>query len=74
MLAFGAMVIVLAAAPYWGGRDDLRLLAEIYSYVALASLAGWFYGAAFRSGGNLIASSLTHALVDTAWRTWFSRV
>jgi len=31
-------VVVLAAAPYWGGRDDLRLLAEIYSYVALASL------------------------------------
>jgi branched-chain amino acid transport system permease protein len=30
--------IVLAAAPFWGGRDDLRLLAEIYAYVALASL------------------------------------
>jgi branched-chain amino acid transport system permease protein len=33
-----AAVLVLAAAPLWGGRDDLRLLAEIYSYVALASL------------------------------------
>ena len=31
-------VIALAAAPFWGGRDDLRLLAEIYAYVALASL------------------------------------
>lgn len=31
---FGA----LAAAPFWGGREDLRLLAEIYAYVALASL------------------------------------
>ena len=29
---------MLAAAPSWGGRDDLRLLAEIYAYVALASL------------------------------------
>ncbi len=28
----------LAAAPLWGGRDDLQLLAEIYAYVALASL------------------------------------
>jgi branched-chain amino acid transport system permease protein len=28
----------LAAAPWWGGRDDLRLLSEIYAYVALASL------------------------------------
>jgi len=33
-----ALVIILALAPLWGGRDDLRLLAEIYSYVALASL------------------------------------
>ena len=33
-----AGVIGLAAAPAWGGRDDLRLLAEIYAYVALASL------------------------------------
>lgn len=31
-------LVVLAAAPLWGGRDDLRLLAEIYAYVALASL------------------------------------
>ena len=36
-LLAGAFVI-LAAAPFWGGRDDLRLLAEIYAYVALASL------------------------------------
>jgi branched-chain amino acid transport system permease protein len=33
-----AALVVLAAAPFWGGRDDLRLLAEIYAYVALASL------------------------------------
>jgi branched-chain amino acid transport system permease protein len=32
------VVIALAAAPLWGGRDDLRLLSEFYSYVALASL------------------------------------
>ena len=31
-------LLALAAAPWWGGRDDLRLLAEIYAYVALASL------------------------------------
>jgi branched-chain amino acid transport system permease protein len=30
--------IALAAAPFWGGRDDLALLSEIYAYVALASL------------------------------------
>ena len=31
-------VAALAAAPLWGGRDDLQLLSEIYAYVALASL------------------------------------
>ncbi len=36
-LLIGAFAL-LAAAPYWGDRQALRLLAEIYSYVALASL------------------------------------
>src|SRR5262245_21845690 len=35
---FAIALIALAAAPFWGGRDDLRLLSEIYAYVALASL------------------------------------
>jgi branched-chain amino acid transport system permease protein len=35
---FGFAVLALAAAPAWGGRDDLRLLSEVYAYVALASL------------------------------------
>jgi branched-chain amino acid transport system permease protein len=35
---FAAALVALAAAPFWGGRDDLRLLSEIYAYVALASL------------------------------------
>jgi branched-chain amino acid transport system permease protein len=33
-----AAAIALAAAPFWADRASLRLLAEIYSYVALASL------------------------------------
>jgi len=31
-------LVVLAIAPYWGDRQMLRLLAEIYAFVALASL------------------------------------
>ena len=34
MIAF----VALAAAPWWADRANLRLLAEIYAYVALASL------------------------------------
>lgn len=33
-----ATLIVLALAPCWGDRQTLRLLAEIYAFVALASL------------------------------------
>lgn len=43
-----------------------------WRYVALASVAGWFYGSAFRQGGNLMASALMHAAVDTVWRTWLT--
>jgi branched-chain amino acid transport system permease protein len=35
---YAVAFVVLAAAPYWADRSDLRLLAEIFSYVALASL------------------------------------
>jgi branched-chain amino acid transport system permease protein len=31
-------LVALATAPFWGGRDDLQLLSEIYAYIALASL------------------------------------
>src|ERR1700745_1190528 len=52
--ALGAMFFVsLAAAPWWGGRDDLQLLSEIYAYVALASLWNLLAGfAGLVSGGQ----------------------
>lgn len=56
---FGLFHILHAPFPNW-------------RYVALASVAGWFYGSAFRKSGSLMASSLMHAAVDTVWRTWLS--
>ncbi len=45
LAVFLSALAALALAPYWAGRQDLRLLAEIYAYVALASawnlLAGY---------------------------------
>ena len=42
---FALLVVALVLAPYWADRQNLRLLAEIYAYVALASawnlLAGY---------------------------------
>ena len=45
LIVFVIALVVLALAPYWASRQVLRLLAEIYGYVALASawnlLAGY---------------------------------
>ena len=57
---FGLFHILHAPFPNW-------------RYVALATVAGWFYGAAFRQGGGVMAAALTHAAVDTVWRTFFTR-
>ena len=57
---FGLFHILHAPFPNW-------------RYVLLASVAGWFYGSAFRQGGNLMSSAVMHALVDTLWRTFFSK-
>ncbi len=56
---FGLFHILHAPFPNW-------------RYVVLASVAGWFYGSAFRKTGSLLACSLLHAAVDTTWRTWLS--
>lgn len=33
-----ATIVILAIAPYWGDRQTLRLLAEMFTFIALASL------------------------------------
>ncbi len=59
--AFGLM--------HWNNADDL---ATRIAYVALATLAGVFYGWAYRrSGNNLLAPVLTHTLVDLIWGLFF---
>lgn len=37
-LGLAAITLILAAAPWWAGRADLRLIGEIMSYLALAVL------------------------------------
>ncbi len=57
---FGLFHILHAPFPNW-------------RYVLLATVAGWFYGSAFRNGGGVMASSLMHALVDALWRAFLTR-
>jgi membrane protease YdiL (CAAX protease family) len=42
-----------------------------WRYVLLASIAGIFYGRAWRARRHLFASALTHTLVDVVWSLWF---
>jgi membrane protease YdiL (CAAX protease family) len=42
-----------------------------WSYVFLASIAGIFYGRAWREQRRLPASAITHASVDAIWTFWF---
>jgi uncharacterized protein len=42
-----------------------------WRYVLLATIAGLFYGRAWREKRRLFASSVTHASVDTVWSLWF---
>jgi branched-chain amino acid transport system permease protein len=38
LIFWAGLVVVLVAVPYWGDRQTMRLLTEIYSFLALASL------------------------------------
>ena len=42
-----------------------------YRYFLMAAIAGIFYGSAWSATGSLMASALTHALVDTVWSVVF---
>ncbi len=41
-----------------------------WRYVLMATLAGIFYGRAWREQHRIFASAITHSLVDTIWWTW----
>src|SRR5499427_2336132 len=63
---FVIALAALALAPYWAGRQDLRLLAEIYAYVALAS--AWNLLAGYAGlGGYLLFSLTMFAGISPLW-------
>jgi len=45
-----------------------------WRYVALATIAGVFYGWTWRKTGSIFASALVHAAVDTTWHFLFRTV
>jgi membrane protease YdiL (CAAX protease family) len=65
--------VALIAASVIFGASHLNNGPPIpnYKYFLMASIAGVFYGRAWRSTRSLMASSLTHSLVDTFWSVFF---
>ena len=62
---------VLIASLIFGASHLHHPPVPNWRYGIMASLAGIFYGNAYRTRHRLSAPALTHALVDTAWHFWF---
>lgn len=58
-----AIASVLFGLTHWNNAAPGMQLP----YVAIASVAGVFYGIAYRRGGSVLAPALCHACVDLAW-------
>jgi membrane protease YdiL (CAAX protease family) len=62
---------LLIAAVVFGASHLHHAPVPNWKYAVLATLAGVFYGNAYRTRQRLSAPALTHALVDTVWHFWF---
>ncbi len=62
---------LLIASSIFGASHLHHPPVPNWRYGIMASLAGIFYGNAYRTRRRLSAPALTHALVDTAWHFWF---
>lgn len=67
----GRMRALAVAAVIFGLSHFNKPLPFNWRYVLLATIAGIFYGRAWRSNRRLVASGLTHTLVDVVWGLWF---
>lgn len=61
---------VLIASVIFGASHLHHSPVPNWHYGIMATLAGVFYGNAYRATRRIPASGLTHALVDTAWHFW----
>ena len=77
-------LLVKTFKPPHHGRNGLILASVIFGlshlhhapvpnwrYAIMATLAGIFYGNAWRVQKRTSSSAFTHAMVDTVWRFWF---
>jgi len=63
--------LVIASALFGLSHFNKRSAHFNWRYVLLASIAGIFYGRAWREQRRVPASTITHASVDWIWGLWF---
>ena len=61
----------ILAAVIFGLSHFNKPLPFNWRYVLLGTIAGIFYGRAWRDRRRLLGSATTHTLVDVAWSLWF---
>ncbi len=62
---------VLASILFGLSHFNKRSVHFNWTYVLLATVAGIFYGRAWRENRRVPASAITHASVDAIWSFWF---
>jgi membrane protease YdiL (CAAX protease family) len=62
---------LFVAAIIFGLSHFNKPLPFNWRYVLLATIAGIFYGRAWRNRRRIVASGITHTLVDVVWGLWF---
>ncbi|MFZ1930469.1 MAG: CPBP family intramembrane glutamic endopeptidase, partial [Candidatus Sulfotelmatobacter sp.] len=65
------MALVIASILFGLSHFNKRSAHFNWRYVLLATIAGIFYGRAWREQRRIPASTITHASVDWLWGLWF---
>jgi membrane protease YdiL (CAAX protease family) len=63
--------LVIASVLFGLSHFNKRSAHFNWRYVLLATIAGIFYGRAWREGRRVPASAITHTWVDWLWSVWF---
>ena len=67
----GPRAALLVSAVVFGFSHFNKRAVFNWRYIILATIAGIFYGRAWRNRRRLFTSGITHATVDVIWGTWF---
>jgi membrane protease YdiL (CAAX protease family) len=67
----GRSAALWVSAVIFGLSHFNKPLPFNWRYVLLATIAGLFYGRAWRSRRRVLASATTHTCVDVLWSLWF---